>query len=113
MCVRLRLVAKNHSLFDERPQQEFLVAADALKRQLSALNRSLQELKTSTTSSINQSHQSLQHSQAGNKTATEHQKALLLILQTWIAQGFKALEGINEQRNEVSLAWFGIGADLI
>ena len=89
-------MAKNCSLFDERPQQEFSALSDSLKRHLSSLNRNLQDLKASQPGSPNTQHL--------NKTVSEHQKALLLILQTWIAQGFKSLEHINEERNEVNKA---------
>ena len=88
------LVAKNQSLFDERPQQEFTAASETIKRQLSLLNRSLQELKQS----------SAPHPNSTSKTAMEHQRNVLLILQTWIAQSFKSLEQCNEQRNEVNTA---------
>lgn len=83
-------MAKVQSLFDDKPQQEFNSLMETIKRQLTLLNRNLQELKGLESTKIT----------TVAKTFSDHRKNVLLILQTWIAQSFKSLEQINDIRKE-------------
>lgn len=84
-------MAKVQSLFDDKPQQEFNSLMETIKRQLTILNRNLQELKNTESTTTRT---------PSCKTFNDHRKNVLLILQTWIAQSFKSLEQIHDVRKE-------------
>jgi len=69
-----------------------------IKRELSVLNRRIQELKSPQSP---QSPQQQQQQINNNKTVFEHQKNVILILQNWTAQYFKSFENILEVRSQV------------
>ena len=87
------LVSKNKSIFDDKPE-EFEQLSNLIKRELSVLNRRIQELKAP------QSPQQPQQ-QINNKAVFEHQKNVILILQNWTAQYFKSFENILDVRSQV------------
>lgn len=93
------LVAKNKSLFDDKPQ-EFDSLAASVKRDLTATNRRIQELKGELSSQ--QTARSEQPPQRASKTTLEHQRTIVVILQGWNAQVLKSLEHILEVRAQVS-----------
>lgn len=94
------LVAKNKSIFDDKPE-EFEQLSNLLKRDLSILNRRIQELKTAQSPQQQQ-----QQQQISNKTILENQKNVILILQNWTAQVFKSFENILEIRSQVKITKF-------
>lgn len=69
-----------------------------IKRELSILNRRIQELKSSQSPTLQPQPP---QQQIYNKTILEHQKNVILILQNWTAQFFKSFENILEVRSEV------------
>lgn len=102
LLIIYHVVANNKSIFDDKPE-EFDELSNQIKRDLSILNRRIQELKNTpsqTTAQI-QSHQ-LQ-SPISNKTILDHQKNVILILQNWTAQSFKSFENILEIRSQVNI----------
>lgn len=92
-------MAKNKSIFDDKPE-EFEQVSNLLKRELSILNRRIQELKTA------QTLPQQQQQQISNKTILENQKNVILILQNWTAQSFKSFENILEIRSQVKTTKF-------
>lgn len=88
------VVAKNKSIFDDKPE-EFEELSNVIKRELSLLNRRIQELKSNwTTTQI-----------GANKTVIEYQRNVILILQNWTAQSFKSFENILEIRSQVKRSY--------
>lgn len=88
-------MAKNKSIFDDKPK-EFDDLYNAIKRELSLINRRIHELKEEHNLSTN-----------GNadvnrtKSYIDHHKNITVILQTQAAQTFKSFENILEIRSEV------------
>lgn len=88
------LVANNKSIFDDN-SDEFDEVSNSMKRDLSILNRRIQELRNSP--------QTTPQPQSTNKTILDHQKNVILILQNWTAQSFKSFENILEIRSQVRI----------
>lgn len=93
------LVAKNRSIFEDKPQ-EFNDLSNLIKRDLSLLNRRIQELKNE----INQGNISGDNTLRNrNNSENEHQKNVTIILQNWTAQSFKSFENILELQSQVKI----------
>lgn len=90
------LVANNKSIFDDKPE-EFDEFSNSIKRDLSNLNRIIQELKNTPTQSPTQPQSTT------NRTILDHQRNVILILQNWTAQSFKSFENILEIRSQVRI----------
>lgn len=95
-CSFVFVVAKNKSIFDDKPE-EFEELSNIIKRELSNLNRRIQELKNTPT---------IQSTTSSNKTILEHERNVILILQNWTAQSFKSFENILEIRSQVQKRGF-------
>lgn len=93
MYFKLCVVARNKSIFDDKPE-EFENLSNILKRELTLLNRRIQELKNNNNNT----------SEPLTKSVSEHERNVVLILQNLTAQSFKSFENISEVRSQVGFS---------
>jgi syntaxin 5 len=84
------VVARNKSLFDDRPE-EFNALAATIKSDLAGLSRRIQDLKA-------EQERLSSRLQTAGRTAQEHWKNVATVLQTRAAQAFKSYEQTQDVR---------------